>query len=183
MANTYTLEQLAEAKTLPCTRCKGTGIRERMVDREAGVDIPARPCIACDGLQTFNAPDVTHLLGLIKGRKAGALRSRRPENPRAYYIWRFARFHGGQDVTLPMQASFEVMGDPFIPLLNAIAEKVAQHVYGTEMAGSLRWAHAMGHEVSDRYLDGSEIVPASAMPGGPVVLDNHKPYSEQAELV
>jgi hypothetical protein len=183
MADAYTLEQLAEAKTLPCTRCKGTGIRERTTDWETGVDIPARPCIACDGLQTFNAPDVSYLLGLIKGRKAGTLRSRRPENPRAYYIWRFARFHGGQDVTLPMQASFEVMGDPFIPLLDAIAKKVAQHVYGTEMAGSLRWAHAMGHEVSDRYLDGSEIVPASAMPGGPVVLDNHKPYSERAELV
>jgi hypothetical protein len=56
-------------------------------------------------------------------------------------------------------------------------------VYGTDLAASVRWAHAMGHEVSDQYLDGSQILPASAMPGGPVVLDNHKPYSEQPELV
>ena len=41
----------------------------------------------------------------------------------------------------------------------------------------------MGHEVSDSYLNGSAIVPPSAMPGGPVVLDNNKPYSEQLELV
>jgi hypothetical protein len=180
---TYTLQQLSEAETLPCTRCEGTGIRKPIVDTEAGIHIPARPCVACDGLKTFNAPDVTDLLKLVKGRKPGKLRSKRPENPRAYFIWRYARFHGGQDVTLPMQANFEVMGDPFTPLLEAVAEHVAQHVYGTHAAGSLRWAHAMGHEVADSYLDGTAIVPPSAMPGGPVVLDGNKPYCEQLELV
>jgi hypothetical protein len=180
---TYTLQHLAEAKTLPCTRCEGTGIRKPIVDTEGDVYIPARPCVACEGLQTFNAPNVTDLLKLVKGRKPGKLRSKRPENPRAYFIWRYARFHGGQDVTLPMQANFEVMGDPFIPLLEAVAERVAQHVYGTDMAGSLRWAHAMGHEVSDSYLDGTAIVPPSAMPGGPVVMDGDKPMTEAAELI
>jgi hypothetical protein len=183
MANTYTLEQLASVDSLPCTRCEGTGLTKPIIDSEAGVNIPAKTCPWCEGGGRFHAPDVTALLKLIKGRKPGTLRSKRPEKSRAYYIWRFARFHGGQDVTLPMQASFEVMGDPFIPLLDAVAEKVAQTVYGTDLAASVRWAHAMGHEVSDQYLDGSQIVPASAMPGGPVVLDDHKPYSERAELV
>jgi hypothetical protein len=94
-----------------------------------------------------------------------------------------ARFHGGADVTMPMTAAFGVTGDPYVPYLDVVAEKVAQHVYGSDMAGSLRWAHAMGHEVSDSYLNGSEIVPASALPGGPVVLDGNKPYCEQLELV
>jgi hypothetical protein len=75
------------------------------------------------------------------------------------------------------------MGDPYIPLLDAVAEKVAQLVYGSDMAGSLRWAHAMGHEVSDSYLDGTAIVPPSAMPGGPVVMDSDKPMTEAAELI
>jgi hypothetical protein len=181
--STYTLQQLSEAEALPCTRCEGTGIRKPIVDTKGDVYTPTRPCVACDGLQTFNAPDITALVNLIKGRKPGKLRSKRPENPRAYFIWRYARFHGGQDVTLPMQANFEVMGDPFIPLLEAVAEKVAQCVYGTDMAGSLRWAHAMGHEVSDSYLDGTAIGPPSAMPGGPVVMDGDKPMTEAAELI
>jgi hypothetical protein len=83
---------------------------------------------------------------------------------------------------MPMQATFEVTGDPYVPFLDVVAEEVAQAVYGTDMAGSLRWAHAMGHEVSDAYLAG-QIIPASAHPGGPVVLDNHKPDTEQLELV
>lgn len=89
-------------------------------------------------------------------------------------LWGFERSRSGRS---------ELGGDPYVPLLDAVAERVAQAVYGTGRAGALRWAHAMGHEVSDSYLDGSQIVPPSAMPGGPVVLDNHKPASEQLELV
>lgn len=178
MKPSYTLEQLHDTDRLPCNRCDGTTV----LSYSTMPDIPPRPCPFCDGGH-FDRPDVNSLVQLVKGRKAGKLRSRRPDDSRAYYVWRMARFHGGADVTLPMQARFEVTGDPYVPYLDVVAEKVAQAVYGSDVAGALRWAHAMGHEVSDSYLNGSAIVPPSAMPGGPVVLDNDKPATEALELV
>lgn len=177
---TYDLHQLTINPELPCTQCKGTKLTRPIVIDETKT-IPARPCPHCDGIGQFNAVDVPALLKLVKGRKPGTLRSRRPDDSRAYYVWRMARFHGGADVTMPMQARFEVSGDPYVPLLDAVAEQVARAVYGTDAAGAVRWAHAMGHEVSDAYLRG-EILPASAYPSGPVVTDGNKPYSEMLEL-
>jgi hypothetical protein len=176
----YSLAQLAESPTLPCQRCEGGVIPARDI---GDLHFKAKPCPYCDGVGTFTLPVTTDLVAKVRGRKPGTLRSRRPDDARAYYVWRLARFHGGQDVTMPMQATFEVTGDPYVPFLDVVAEEVAQAVYGTDMAGSLRWAHAMGHEVSDSYINGSQIVPPSALPGGPVVLDNHKPDTEQLELV
>lgn len=177
---TYTLETLSSSATLPCTRCNGSKMTRPIYIDEAKT-IPARSCPYCDGIGTFKGVDIKALLELIRGRKPGTIRSRRPDNARAYYVWRLARFHGGADVTMPMQATFEVSGDPYVPLLDAIAERVAQAVYGTDAAGAVRWAHAMGHEVSDQYMKGN-VLPASAYPGGPVVTDNNKPYSEALEL-
>jgi hypothetical protein len=179
---TYTLQQLNDSPNLPCTHCGGTGTAPAIMSGDK-VLVAAKPCYDCSGSGSFDKPDVNSLIELIKGRKPGTLRSKRPDSPRAYYIWRLARFHGGQDVCLPMAATFEVSGDPYVPYLDLVAEKTAQHVYGTDRAGAMRWAYAMGHEVSDSYLDGSQIVPPSARPGGPVVLDNHKPECEQLELV
>ena len=177
---TYTLATLAESATLPCTHCNGNKLTRPIVIDETRT-IPARQCPHCDGIGSFDAVDVPALLKLIKGRRPGTLRSKRPEDSRAYFVWRMARFHGGADVTMPMTASLMVSGDPYVPLLDAVAEKVAQTVYGTDAAGAVRWAHAMGHEVSDHYLNGN-VLPASAYPGGPVVTDTHKPYSEAIEL-
>lgn len=165
----YTLEQLHAAETLPCTRCEGAGNSRSDA---------SRPCPFCDGRGRFGRPDVTHLVDMIKGRKPGTLRSRRPDPDRAYYVWRMARFHGGADVTMPMNASFAVTGDPYVPYLDVVADKVAKAVYGTDLAGSVRWAGAMGYDVTPE-----PNLPASAMPGGPVVMDDHKPHTEQLELV
>lgn len=169
----YTLEQLASTDSLPCDRCEGTALT-----RPIG-SIPARACPFCGGGGRFHAVDVPALLKLVKGRKAGALRSKRPESARAYYVWRMARFHGGADVTMPMQATFEVIGDPYTPYLDLIADKVAKQVYGTDLAGATRWARAMGMDV----IDTGAPLPATAMIGGPVVTDRNKPYSEAPELV
>lgn len=165
-----------------CTRCKGTGItvREAFVG-PTGTHWPRteEPCPFCDGRGTFSPPDCAAIVKAIKGRKG--LRSKRPDDARAYYVWRFARFHGGADVNLPMMATFEVAGDPYVKHLDVLAELVAQRVYGTDKAAAMRWAHAMGHEVSDAYLKG-EILPPSAQPGGPVA-DSFKPMSEALELI
>lgn len=165
----YSLNQLAAAERLDCGKCEGTG--------ESGA-VSLRPCPFCDGRGFFLAPDVPALLQLIKGRKPGSLRSKRPDSDRAYYIWRMARFHGGADVTMPMTASLAVAGDPYIPLLDLVADKVAERIYGTSRAGATRWANALGME-----LVPEEGMPASAYSGGPVVTDSNKPYSEQLELV
>lgn len=177
---TYSLEQLHAAESgLPCQKCEAGTIPAHDI---AGLHFAAKPCPYCDGGGHFTRPDVESLVKAVKGRKPGTLRSKRPDNSRAYYVWRMARFHGGADVTLPMQATFEVSGDPFVPYLDVVAEKVAQAVYGSDVAGAMRWAHAMGHEVSADYLAG-QILPPSAYPGGPVVTDGDKPASEQLELV
>ena len=165
----YTLDQLYAEPTLPCTRCEGTGNSRSNA---------SRPCPYCDGRGRFHRPDVTFLIDQIKGRKPGTLRSKRPDQDRAYYVWRMARFHGGADVTMPITASFEVAGDPYTPLLDVVADKVAERVYGTDRAGATRWAAALGYEVVPE-----PGLPASAMPGGPVVMGGNKPYSERLELV
>jgi len=165
-----------------CTRCKGTGIsvREAFTGTKGQVfPREERACPFCDGRGTFEAPDYAAIVKAVKGRKG--LRSKRPDEARAYYVWRFARFHGGADVTLPMMATFEVTGDPYVKHLDVLAELVAQRVFGTDKAAAVRWAHAMGHEVSDSYLKG-QILPASARPGGPVA-DSLKPMSEALELI
>jgi hypothetical protein len=165
----YTLEQLHAAETLPCTKCEGTGNSRSNA---------SRPCPYCDGRGRFHRPDVTFLIDQIKGRKPGTLRSKRPDQDRAYYVWRMARFHGGADTCLPMTASFAVTGDPYVPYLDVVADKVAKAVYRTSLAGSMRWAGALGYGVVPE-----PGLPPSAMPGGPVVTDTHKPYAEQLELV
>ena len=174
---TYTLDQLKESPVLPCSTCNGEGTRQPYGD------LPRRTCYSCDGTGSFQLPDLQTILKQIKGRKKGTLRSKRPEDSRAYYVWRLARFHGGADVTMPVTAFSYVSGDPYVPYLDAVSEAVANAVYGTDKAAAIRWAHAMGHEVSDAYLDGSQVVPPSAMPGGPVVMDGNKPYMEAAELI
>jgi len=170
MKPTYTLEQLHCTDRLPCTRCDGTKTLTY-----PGLDLPSRPCTFCDGSGHFDRPDVPALLQAIKGRKG--LRSKRPDSDRAYYVWRNVRFTAGIDVTMPVTASFAVTGDPYVPCLDLIVKSVAQRVYGVSGAGEARWLNALGYDTDTTGM------PASAQPGGPVVLDNNKPYSEQLELV
>lgn len=173
----YTLDHLINSATLPCTQCKGTMLTRPIVIDETKT-IPARQCPHCNGIGQFNTVDVPALLKLVKGRKPGTLRSKRPDDSRAYYVWRMARFHGGADVTMPMTASLMVSGDPYVPMLDVVADKVAEAVYGTCRAGSSRWAAAMGYELAPE-----PGLPATAYPCGPVVTDSNKPYNEQLELV
>lgn len=172
------LAELQAADRLPCERCDGTGLTKAWTS-DSGRHFPAKSCPFCDGVGSFPRPDTAAIVKAIKGRKG--LRSKRPDDSRAYYVWRLARFHGGADVTLPMSATFEVAGDPFVALLDFISELVARRVYGSDAAGALRWAHAMGHEVPAGYLQG-QVLPASAYPGGPVA-DGNKPLSEALELL
>lgn len=166
---------------LPCKRCNGDGYtfhRGFDVD-ESSLDgkpksFPSRwdVCNCCDGAGWFHAPDLKHLIKQIIGRKPRTLRSARPKSPRAYYLWRLARFHGGKDICLPMGAEMEISGDPYRDTLDAAARFVAQAYFGSGNVGTARWHQAMygKHEFSDLpdVLDGP-------------VYDSDKPISEMME--
>lgn len=177
---TTTIQQQFEAATLPCGRCNGTKIN--VYEGFTAVDGTVyprkeKPCLWCDGSGSFDKPDIAALIAAIKGRKPGKLRSKRPDDARAYFIWRMARFHTGDDVCLPMTAQLDVAGDPYRELLELVAEQVAQRLTGHTSAGRARWRSAMyGEAPQERYM------PESAFPGGPVA-DANKPDEELFELL
>ena len=160
---------------MPCKTCNGSG--ERPHWRGDGT---MQTCSDCDGRGYFAAPDFKAILKAIEGRKRvispllgheiKALRAKRPDDGRAYYVWRMTRFHSGADVCMPMTAAFEISGDPYIKELNELAASYAAALTGKGSIGSQRWHHAYG---------GPE-------PTDPEILnmptyDDSKPYSELPE--
>ena len=160
----------------PCTRCQGSGLRE-----------DGTRCWTCKGSKTYPEPDLDAILALVTTKgKVKRFRKSWPDTSgrfgdlttgRAYYCWRMARFHGGVDVTMPFTANLVVRGDPWVKELDLIAERIASHAFGTDMAGAYRWAQALGY--ADSAPDG---LPATAYPGGPVVTES-KPDFEAEDLV
>ena len=106
------------AKTRPCFFCGGSGEDDGKPCRRCRATGRIR-CESCEGRGTFKRPDFKRILEEIKGRRG--LRSKRPQNFRAYYVWRWARFHGGVDVTLPMVASTLLGSDPYRKELDVLA--------------------------------------------------------------
>lgn len=132
---TYTLEQLHESTYLPCSKC------------EDGINPSGKKCNFCDGAGFFVRPIIADICKLIKGRKDGTLRSKRPDDNRAYFVWRHAKFFGDPaHCSIPMFATVGVLGDPYVPYLEEIARQVARTIYGTADAGPGRWRQAMGYE-------------------------------------
>ena len=132
---------------LNCTRCNGAGQVKNW--RGDGTMIS---CDCCYGRGFFERPDLVQLSAAIKGRKPSTLRCKRPNDPRAWYLWRMVRFHSGKDVTLPMTASLSIHGDPFMPMLDQAAKLIAKHLTGRESIGSARWRHAMYGEPADSAI-------------------------------
>lgn len=178
--NTDKIQDQFESDTLPCGRCEGS----KLTISEAWTAVDGRhfprrekPCIWCDGVGHFTKPDLTALVKAVKGRKPGKLRSKRPDDTRAYFIWRMARFHTGDDVCLPMAAQMDIAGDPYRDMLELVAEMLAERLTGHKSAGRSRWQAAMyGTDPQERYM------PASAHQGGPVA-DANKPLEELLELI
>lgn len=165
-------------ETRECKRCKGAGqsFSKGFTTNEGKVyEDTWRKCYACDGRGHFDKPNYLAIWAAIKGRKG--LRSARPKEDRPYYVWRLARFHGGADVTMPVGASLAAQGDPYREELERMADLVAKHVFGTDLAAAHRWGRALGY--LDRDMPG---LPASAYSGGPVA-DRDKPIEEALELL
>jgi hypothetical protein len=182
----------------PCTRCAGTGSHhsEGFTSLDGKVYPPSdRTCCACHGRGAFPGVDIAAVLDLLlskrgagKGRfrrswpsKLNPWRLRRSDDVttvRAYYVWRLARFHGGADVTMPVTASTVIAGDPHLKLLDAMADRVAKSVFGTDRAAMYRWGNLLGF-VKDPPPDG---LPESAYEGGRVVTSGQKPSFESEEI-
>jgi hypothetical protein len=170
-----------------CDRCHGSGRIHSTWDVDEGPD--GRECSRCKGRGTFPGLDLTKIIDALFTKK-GKSRSFRKSFPskldhfgdlfgaRCYYVWRLARFHGGADVTLPMTADMVTRGDPFKKELDALADLVANRVYGTNLAAAYRWGGLLGFAPAP--LQG---LPSSAYESGPVVMDGEKPWWEAAELI
>jgi hypothetical protein len=166
-------------ETRECGNCKDTpGEYVQKAFSYEGRNYPERrrPCSTCKGIVHMPSPDAAAIVDAIRGRNPRKLRSKRPDDRRAYFVWRMARFHGGADVTMPMTAMMEVGRDPWLKELESLADHVAKLVFGTDLAAAHRWGRAFG--TIDRDLPG---LPDSAYSGGRVA-DQDKPESEFAEL-
>lgn len=164
-----------------CTRCNGAGVQVHGSDEWK--------CYACEGRGTFPDPDWDAILDrvLTRPRKDGTRRFRASWpgaaertsviGARAYFVWRLTRFHGGRDVTLPMGAFTLTSGDPWRDELDGLARVIARRALGTALAGTTRWALALGYV--DKAPPG---LPPTAEPCGPVVMDEHKLEEEAIEL-
>lgn len=145
-----------------CTICKGTKIihSEGFTSVEGKVYPPYdRPCSSCKGKGEFPAfddaarKDVLARIVATRGKNKGRIRASMTapfnaedfQEGRAYYVWRLARFHGGQDMTMPMTADLIIRGDPFKKELDQLADAVAKHCFGTDMAAAQRWGKALGY--------------------------------------
>lgn len=165
------------APILSCKGCEGLGYKlHRGFRCDDGYVSKSRwnKCGDCNGNGWFHAPDLASIVNLIRGRKPGRLRSKRPDAPRAYYVWRMARFHGGADVCNPMAAEMSISGDPYREILEELAKIIAKKCFGSENYGLARWHLAMyGHHI---YSDISQNL------DGPV-FDSDKPAEEILETV
>lgn len=169
-----------------CGRCKGTGINKGL--KGEGYSFPDRPCYFCNGtgsLGGFEPLAVVKACFVVKkGQRARFRRSpparwndraRGSDNARAYYVWRMIRFHGGKDVTMPMEAISVCEGDPAMPLLDALVTVVAKMVCGTDRAAAYRWGRLLVDPTLPEYPPGE---PMSATTHQPAILEpemDHEP--------
>jgi hypothetical protein len=158
-------------ETRSCGSCNSTG-------KAYG----ARKCELCSGTGRVVEPNYPAILALITTGRGASKGKRRiyssfpskllrtrfsdPLHGAAYYVWRMARFSGGIDVTMPFTAIIVLRGHPWMKELNAFADAIAGKSFGTDMAGALRWASALGYDTS-KALATEPNLPPTAYPCGP----------------
>lgn len=71
-------------------------------------------CDVCqDGTVTIEKQKIINLCLASRGKNKGLLKTSKPKKGKssyifgASYVWRMARFHSGQDMTMPMTATFD----------------------------------------------------------------------------
>jgi hypothetical protein len=165
------IKRLLATDSIPCPKCNGTGkyLQKGFTALSGTVyQDTEHTCYTCDGTGRFNRPDLNAILAAITNTRTHGLRASKPKgnDRRAYYVWRLARFHGGADVRMPMCAVFDSGSDPYLPLLDALADIVARKAFGTDLAAAFRWGNALG----TLDVPAPDGLPATAYAGGPEVL-------------
>lgn len=109
-------------------------------------------------MANYTAPDYDSVFAVVKGRKG--IRTAKPKgNGFAAYVWRMARFHSGEDTTMPVMAEYDlanwadhsyIHGDKeaFKQLRKAadeMADRVCADLGISSLAGAARWAKALGY--------------------------------------
>lgn len=180
-------------ETKPCKRCNGTGTDQSVWHYNANEPDKSRfgpgPCKECNQTGKIAKPDFNAIYAAVtkttKENKT-ALRKSKPalknefanlSEGRIYFVWRIIRFHGGVDVTMPMNAEMAIHYDPYHDELDQFASALAKIFLGTDMAAAYRWMNALGHNIP---VPNNQ--PETAFSCGPVVTDNNKPPMEQLEL-
>lgn len=104
-----------------------------------------------DGSETneLNAEHKALIVREITTRK-GTLKKSLPSDstsPRAYYVWRMTRFHGGADMTMPMWANLITRKEPaeVMKELNLLVDELAIKHFGSDKRAAYRWGKALGH--------------------------------------
>lgn len=144
----------------PCKICSGAGTRARYGTEERIA------CYACGGVGTFAPPMIDWLVEAItkpvKGtgkrvlKRSLPVQARHPKWParrsqaaeRLAYVHRMVEFHAGWDVRLPMCT--DVPGDPFLGLLDDLAEELVRVCLGRSSIGRGRWQGAMTGRYGER---------------------------------
>jgi hypothetical protein len=140
-----------------CIACKGTGKAESSFQNIK----EWTTCGVCWGLGEYRHAGFTELDRILllivsqQGKTKGLLKTSwswkgepkednhdRVTFNRAYYVWRWARFHGGEDVTLPFTAGYRCGSDPCKETIDRWANVVARNAFGTDKEGTGRWRDA-----------------------------------------
>ena len=81
---------------------------------------------------------------IVDGKLRGCMKSTE-DDPRAYYVWRYARFHGGKDTRWPVLAEMGVRheSEEMRNFLHALAETAAKRYFGTDMGAAAAWSGAL----------------------------------------
>jgi hypothetical protein len=104
-----------------------------------------------NSMEPISQSDIEVIINEIHTRKGTLKKSLNSydTSPRAYYVWRLARFHGGKDITMPMTATLlcnaRKEGEANMKALDQVADVVAKDAFGTNMHAAQRWGSVLGY--------------------------------------
>lgn len=129
-----------------CPNCKGRGYVERFTGRRAS-------CRICTGTGRVEI-DVDRIRQAVlstQGPNRGKIRV--ADNGMfdvygARYVWRLARFHGGEDTSMPVMAYYHIgcgglrskESDEVLAVLDPLVRELAREHFGTDLAAAAAWS-------------------------------------------
>lgn len=112
-------------------------ILEDSVSSAMDCDVVDQPAI----LDQESMEELTVSISLKIFGDNGLLLPSPPDDPRAYFVWRMARFHGGADLAIPIEAEMQIRAWPrqVRDFLDSLASLVAEQTFGTSIEGQIAY--------------------------------------------